>query len=229
MPATGGMGVRPLPELRGHCQQSDLICNTSADALPPAAWNVRRVAARRHVAAVSTRSLQRRTRPAKLIHSASDGRKSTGKPVAPKECSVSATGPMVSGDDMTVGSRQLLRSVMTLLCCLGGAFIGYAASPANGHIPSLPHIVWLHTLAACLFAGSIPWLIAVYLSPRTRRRFINVELFVALSLFFLLAIRLPYAIQEGKEIRGGFRAKINNRYLVPPYRLEYVPEVPGSE
>ena len=130
---------------------------------------------------------------------------------------------------MTVRSRQLLRSVMSLLCCLGGAFIGYAASPANGHIPSLPHIVWLHTLAACLIGGSVPWLIAVCLTPMKRKRFINIELFVALTVFLLLAIRLPYAIQKGNEIRGRFNAKINNRNLVPPYRLEDNPELPGSE
>lgn len=129
---------------------------------------------------------------------------------------------------MTVRSHHILRSVMSPLCCLGGAFIGYAASPANGHVPSLPHIVWVHTLAACLIAGSVPWLIAVYFSPR-RRRFINVELFVALSVFLLLAIRLPYAIQEGREIRGRFRAKINNRYPVPPYRLEDNMDFRGRE
>lgn len=128
---------------------------------------------------------------------------------------------------MTIRFRQLLRSVITVLCCLCGAFIGYAASPANGHIPGLPHIIWLHTLVACLIAGSVPWLIAVYLSPRIRRRIINVELVIALSISLLLAIRLPYAIHEGKEIRGRFREKINNRYVVPPYHLEDAPQFPG--
>ena len=130
---------------------------------------------------------------------------------------------------MNVPFRQLLRSVISLLCCLGGAFIGYAASPANGHVPSLPHVVWLHTLAACLIGGAVPWLIAVYLTWTIKRRFINVELIVALSIFLLLAIRLPYAIQEGKEIRGRFRAKINNRYLVPPYYQEENPDLSARE
>lgn len=130
---------------------------------------------------------------------------------------------------MTSRSRQLLRGGVSLLCCLGGAFVGYAASPANGHIPSLPHIVWLHTLAACLIGGAVPWLFAAYFTSKTRKRFINLELFVALSVFLLLAVRLPFVIQHGKEIRGKFRAKVNERFLMPPPQHPNSTDLPAHE
>ena len=130
---------------------------------------------------------------------------------------------------MTSRSRQLLRGGISILCCLGGAFIGYAVSPANGHIPSLPHIVWLHTLAACLFAGAVPWLFAMYFTSKSQKRFLNVELFVALSIFLLLAVRLPFAIQKGKQIRSNFRAKVNSWSHMPPQQNPNSTDLPARD
>ncbi|MCH7725262.1 MAG: hypothetical protein IH991_02090 [Planctomycetes bacterium] len=130
---------------------------------------------------------------------------------------------------MTSRARQVLRGGISLVCCLGGAVIGYAGSPSHGHIPSSPHIVWLHTLAACLLGGVVPWLFASYFASTTRKRFINIELVVSLSMFLLLAVRLPFAIQEGNAIRGRFRAKVHSWSLEPPSQNAEGPDLPAGE